>query len=1075
MRRTVTPLLLLGLIATLAAARGLPRPPPEVGPGAGPGASNVLPEDPVDFDRDLLPLMGPKCLGCHSGPAPKGRLDLLSRENALRGGASDEAALVPGDPEQSRLLAVVDGSDGELRMPPAGPGLSPDEIALLRRWVAEGAPWSKSAEALGGQPWHWAYRGPRAVPPPADSASEPSAGPRDSRGNPIDAFVEAGVRRAGLVARAQAPRTTLARRLSLAILGLPPDPAEVDAWVADTAPDALERYVDRLLASPRYGERMARPWLDLARYADTHGYEKDDRRSMWPWRDWVIESFNANRPYDRFALEQLAGDLLPDATLDTRIATGFHRNTMINEEGGTDPEEFRVEAVHDRVHTTASAFLGTTLSCARCHDHKFDPFTIEDYYSFFAFFDADRADATVLSPSEQRASGAQVRVAPREERESFARAVERRDEALAEIERPDPALDLAQQAWEERLRSGPDPWTVLAPAEMECESGASLERQPDGSILVGGAAAESDTYRFTILLPGAGARALRLEVLPVEQGEKRAVGRAEHGNFVLSEFGAVCVAADRKSGGPVSFQRAFADHEQHTGGENWPAAHAVDGKPKTGWAVGGATERAHSLVLECAEPFAAAAGATLRITLAQRYGGGHTIARLRLSVAQEHDSALLAPLAQDTALALEKAALLRSAEEQRRVAEHYRAHAPSLAAARARLAAAESDLARISTATTLVMERAASPRTTRVHRKGNFLDQGAEVQPELPRVFGPLPEGLPRDRLGLARWIASKENPLFARVFVNHLWALDFGRGLVPTPEDFGTQGDPPSHPELLDFLAVRFQESGFDVKALQKLIVTSRTFLQDSRLDEEALERDPDNVWLARGPRYRLEAEALRDNALAAAGLLDSRVGGPSVFPPQPPGIWTMIYSSDQWVESTGADRYRRGLYTFARRTAPYPTSALFDAPSREISCPRRSRTNTPLQALALLNDPQFVEAAVALGRRMQREPGAGSAGGAAGSTGDSVAEREAHDREALARGFRYCVARAPEPRELELTLELLRQELARFAADPAAARALTAQGHGMAAPDEDPARTAAFTVVANVLLNLDETSSLE
>ncbi len=1004
----------------------------------------------VDFDRDVLPILAAKCLGCHSGPSPKARLDLLSRKNSLAGGRSGEPAVVPGKPEESLLIAAVSGEDADLRMPPRGAPLTAEETGTLRAWIRADARWSSSAEALIGKPWHWAYREPQRKPAPA--TLEPAW-----QKNLIDPFVLATLERQKLQHAPQATRSSLARRLSLAITGLLPAPEDALAFVADKDPAALEHYVDRLLASPQYGERMARLWLDLARYADTNGYEKDDRRSMWPWRDWVIEAFNQNMPFDRFTLEQMAGDLLPDATLDSRVATGFHRNTMINEEGGTDPEEFRVEAVHDRVHTTSSIFMGATLSCARCHDHKFDPFTIEDYYGVFAFFNGDLADTTIVSPSEQRAGGATVTVVPRPQRAAYADAIARRDAAEALIAKQSAELSAAQLAWESERSKAAQAWDVLKPTKMSAESGATLTLGEDGSIEVtGGDPSPTDTYRLEFALENGAARALRLELLPVPSSASHGVGRGSGGNVVLSEIGVRLVSAAGERGGPLRFSSAHADHEQRGSGEEWLARHAIDGNPASGWAVAPQIDRAHELVLEAEAPLASAAGTTLELTLEQAYGGAHTLARFRISASTQSEVALLAPLNTEEAAILAKSVASRSMVEKEQLAAHYRELAPALAGTRAQLAQAKADIAGITAASTLVLASAPMPRRTHVLRKGNFLDPGDEVPAALPAVFGALPDELLKNRLGFARWLASAKNPLFARVFVNYLWELDFGRGLVATLDDFGTQGEAPSHQELLDALALHFIDSGFDVKALQRLIVTSQTFLQASRMDEAAVEQDQANRWLARGPRFRLEAEALRDVALCASGLLERKIGGPSVFPPQPPGIWTMIYSSDQWTESSGPDRYRRGLYTFSRRTAPYPTSALFDAPSRETSCPRRSRTNTPLQALASLNDPQFVECAVALARRMLRE-----------ATGTEHA--------VVQRGFALCLSRAAEPAELKALLALYHSQLETYTKDAAAAAALLANGPVGAPADSDPAAVAAWTVVANVLLNLDETLSLE
>lgn len=644
---------------------------------------------------------------------------------------------------------------------------------------------------------HWAYVAPVR---PALPKVEQSQWVR----NPIDAFILARLEQEKLHPSAEADAVTLIRRLSLDLIGLPPTLAEVDAFAADTSPEACEHLVDRLLASPHFGERWARPWLDLARYADSHGYEKDPPRSIWPYRDWVIQAFNRNLPFDQFTVEQIAGDMLPEATEDQKIASGFHRNTMINTEGGVDAEQSRVETIVNRVNTTATVWLGSTLACAQCHNHKYDPFTQKEYYQFFAFF--NNAD--------------------------------------------EPTLKLA--------------------------SAAQLAREKQ-------------------------------------------------------------LSAD--------------------------------------------------------------------------------VARLEAELKT-------------------------------------RAHTPELKAVREQLAEsrkAEEALEK-GIPTTLVMQERAQPRETHVLVRGNFLDPAEKVSPGVPACLPPLPKGEPANRLTLARWLVSPENPLTARVTVNRFWEQIFGRGLVETVEDFGTQGARPTHPELLDWLATEFIARNWDTKAILRLIVTSATYRQSSRSTPELVERDPYNRLYARGPRFRVTAEAIRDIALQASGLLSPKLGGPSVFPYQPDGIWTQLYSSDQWVTSKGEDKYRRGVYTFWRRTSTYPAFIAFDAPSRELICPRRQRSNTPLQALTTLNDPSFVEAAQALARRVMKQ-----------SQGDAAAN--------AAYAFRLCVARAPRPEETKRLVALYQEELAHFKQDASAAQKMAGGGPGKPPEGASLESLAAWTVVANVLLNLDET----
>lgn len=770
---------------------------------------------PISFGEQVLPILARRCFSCHKqggedGPKSGRRLDTL--EGMLAGGESGEPAIIPGHAARSHLIALVSSDDADERMPPKGRPLSDGEIGILRAWIDAGARWEEEDQRLVSGAWHWAYK-------PVVRHNPPFVNDTHWPRNPIDHFVLARLEREGLPPSAEADRAVLLRRVSLDLTGLPPTPAEIDAFLADARPDAYERQVDRLLESPSFGERWARLWLDLARYADTHGYEKDDRRIMHPYRDWVIEAFNRDLPFDRFTIDQLAGDLLPGAKPRQLIATGFHRNTQINLEGGTDAEEFRVEAVLDRANTTASVWLGATMACAQCHDHKFDPVSQEEYFRFYAFFNQDEPDAVVVNETatEKRAAGPTA-----------------------------PAPD----------------WTAIDEFEQRWAELASAKDS---------------------------------------------------------------LAAAERSGSPE------------------------------------------------AEP-------------------------LRQAVAR-----------------------------------------------------GQAALDALKRADAMVMGRAPAPRSTHVFERGSFLSPGKEVSPGTPACLSDaLDPPTSPDRLGLARWIVDPRNPLTARVHANRLWAQLFARGLVETEEDFGTQGDLPTHPELLDWLASEFVRQGWSQKQLLRTMVTSATYRQSSALTPELIEKDPDNRLLARAPRPRLEGEMIRDVALAAAGLLSPRMYGPSVFPPQPPGIWTQIYSGDQWVESQGEDRFRRGLYTFWRRTSHYPTLATFDAPSREIACTRRPRTNTPLQALTTLNDPQFVEAAGALARRVLAEA------------------TTSQERVELA--FRLCLARRPEPEEAARLLSLLEAQSAAYALDDSAARALAAQTPGDVG-GFDPVELASWTIVASVILNLDET----
>jgi len=864
------------------------------------------------------------------------------------------------------------------------------------------------AVAPGGDGTHWAYRAPVAPTLPAE------AFPGWAR-SPLDLFVGARFAAEGLRPAPEASRATLLRRASLDLTGLPPTPEELAAFLADPAPDAYERALERLFASPHYGEHQARAWLDLARYADTRGYEKDARREMWRYREQVIEAFQQDVPFDRFTAEQLAGDLLPGATVEQLVASGFHRNTLVNEEGGTDPEEFRVAAVKDRVNTTALVWLGTTLECAQCHDHKYDPFTQEDYYRFYAFFDSTEDSGNSDEPSLEAPGEAwRARMAPLvAERDEL----KRRFEALSSSG----AFEGWRVAWQAFPPSAP-----LVPASVSTSSGVTFAPLPDGSWLAHGEPAGSDDYVLTAELAPGALHGFALDVLPDASLPGRGPGRNEHGNFVLNELEL------RLDGVPVALAPARADHEQ----DGYPAHAATDGDPHSGWAIGGASEEAHVLYVPLGEARTLAAPARLELTLRQQYGSGHVLGRWRVGRLSEPvpaadpvpGPALVPELAQDTPALRET------------YARGFARHARELAPARVRLAKLEQELA---PPRALVMKERAEPRRTFVHGRGNFLAPGKEVEPGVPAVLPPLAAtGVRPTRLDLARWLTAPENPLSARVVVNRLWQRVFGAGLVETENDFGTRGERPSHPELLDWLALEFRARGQSQREFLRLVLTSATYRQDSGGAPEAWARDPQNRLLARGPKLRLEAEMVRDVALAASGLLAREVGGPSVFPPQPEGIWQSPYSGERWPTSQGKDAHRRGLYTFLKRSAPYPTFLLFDATSRELACSRRQRSNTPLQALATLDDPAFVECAQALGARLAQ----------AGSLEAGVRL-----------GFVLCTAREPAPEELALLAELFEARRADYALRPEDVHLRAGEG---ATPE-----LAAWCALATVLLNLDET----
>jgi hypothetical protein len=1046
-------------------------------------ATGILPPQQsagvVDFATQILPVIEARCVRCHGEAKQKAGLRLDTRAAALAGSAFGATpVLVPGDAAASVLWQRIAHEDEEERMPPSGDGLTAEELDAFRQWIDAGSPWPDELAGDAEVEKHWAYVAP--VPPELPAAARWDAWVT----SPIDAFVSRG--RGDVPPAPPADPATLLRRVSLDLTGLPPTPEQVLAFEAEPSEAAYTRHVERLLASPHYGEHQAAAWLDQARYADSHGYEKDDRRTMWRWRDWVIEAFNADKPFDEFTVEQLAGDLLPDPTTEQLIATGFHRNTMVNNEGGADPEEFRVAAVTDRVDTTATVWLGSSLGCARCHDHKYDPFKQREYYELYAFFnqseDVGNSDAPRIdAPTPELAS----------EHERIMEDIARLD---AELSTQTPQLDVELAAWMAERGRGVH-WMPLRPDATRAEQGSRLAVLDDHSVLAFGDLPGSDTYEVAARLPAGPARftGLRLEVLTDESLPGGGPGRPSHQNFVLSELsvtwsgGEDHVGADASGGvgggagagagadtgagteaGARTLPLASAVADFHQVGEpEWPAADVIDGDRGTGWAIAGGTGSPHQIVFAFAEPLRLEAPGELRVRMEQAYGSGHLIGRFRLSLTTEDVSGPggLVPPDVERALARfgasgraesrtdESHADERGAEriaertdEQALVEDWFRGRAPSLAEARALRAGIV--LPRLPTA--LVMRDRDEPRETHVLERGSFLSPGDPVSAGVPAVLNDLPSR-GGTRLDLAHWLVSPQNPLTARVTVNRIWARLFGTGLVATEDDFGSQGEPPSHPELLDWLACEFQRT-WSVKSLLRAIVSSSTYRQSSAAPPEAWRDDPYNRLLARGPRLRVSGEGVRDIALASSGLLSREVGGPSVFPPQPAGTWAMTYSSDRWNESRGPDRYRRGMYTFWRRTAPYPTFQLFDAPSRELACTRRDRTNTPLQALATLNDPAFVECAVALAGRLLED------------VGESVS-----DVARIEQGYRLCVARAPTPSETEVLLVLVAEQRAAFAQDPEQAEALVPMTSD--APGLDTVELATWTVLANVLLNLDET----
>ena len=1145
----------------------------------------------MDFNRAIRPILSNRCLACH-GP------DSSQREAGLR--LDDEAiatmrmesgqiAVVPGQPDSSELLRRITSSDPDIRMPPPefGAPLTVAEQDLLKEWIRQGAPFAK----------HWSYVPPIRPEVPA-AAGAAAQWPR----TPVDNFILQQLSRQQLQPSPQAEPRTLVRRLYLDLIGLPPTLEQAREWadrLQTTSSDGgtavfheevWQQLIDHLLSQPQFGEHWARKWLDLARYADSAGYADDPARTIWPYRDWVIQSINRGMPFDQFTIEQIAGDLLPNPTEDQLIATAFHRNTMTNNEGGTQDEEFRNVAIVDRVNTTLAVWMGTTFACAQCHTHKYDPITQDEYFQVFAILnnteDADRGDDSPklqLFTPEQKAR-----------REVLTARLAELQHVLST---PTPELQQSQSQWEQRLQA-PANWMRLPPSSANRSSGQSVQLETDGTIFLPAPAEKDNTtveipvaaLADTPLLREQGIAALQIETIPSNKLPGNGAGYGG-GNFVITEVRAQLIPATNAPA-PAKFLRiqipgdakilSLAEVQVFSGGTNiagdgtatqsttdfegparlaidnntdgnfqnksvthtaiskdpwwelelrtaapvekiaiwnrigngihtrlanftiqvldadrkelWattvadapnPSAEfspanyrdirfiaaaadfqqpgfspdeVLDGKtePENGWAVGGKGNEPHSLTLVPDAPISVGDGGTLRITLEQNSPyASHLLGQFRLLATTNPAAIERARVPAGLLAVLQQPAAQRPAADSDALAEFYRREAaPELAAARTELAALQKEFDSTQPGASVLVMKELAPdkrRKTLFQFRGNYLDRGHEVHEGVPAVFAPLPAGESVNRLSFARWLVSRDNPLTARVVANRYWEDVFGRGIVASSEEFGSQGELPTHPELLDWLAVEFMESGWDTRRLLRLLVSSAAYRQSARVTPELAAADPDNRWLSRGPRVRLSSEMVRDQALAVAGLLSPKMYGPPVKPPQPSmGLSAAFGSSTDWQTSTGEDRYRRAIYTTWRRSNPYPSMATFDAPNREVCTLRRNRTNTPLQALVTLNDPVYVEAAQAMARKILQQPGT--------------------DRERLAWAFEQALLRAPAETELTALEELLADARASATADPEAAMKLATDPLGPLPEGTTAADAAALTVVSNVILNLDE-----
>jgi Protein of unknown function (DUF1553)/Protein of unknown function (DUF1549) len=907
-----------------------------------------------------------------------------------------------------------------------------------------------AAWAADGPDEHWAFRAPRR---PELPKVKTIAWVR----NPIDRFILSRLEKEGLTPSPEADRVTLIRRLSLDLTGLPPTIKEVDDFLADKSDRAYEKVVERLLASPHYGERAGWLWLDAARYADSDGFEKDKPRFVWAYRDWVINSFNRDLPYDQFVVQQIAGDLLPNATQDQKVATGYLRNSMINEEGGIDPEQFRMEAMYDRMDAIGKGILGVTIQCAQCHTHKFDPLTQTEYYRLFAFLNTcNEASVAVYTPEEQM------------KRADIFRQIH---EIQVGLKHREPKWPELMAAWERQVRNDQPAWHVVRP-QLDSTGDEKYSLQEDGSVTAAGYAPTKHSPEFTGKTDLKTITGARLEVLNDANLPLGGSGRSIKGLFALTEFRVFVAPADNPGARkevkliratadvnpPVKELASIFDDRSKRRRVTGPVEYLIDGKDETAWTTDigpGRSNVPRKAVFVFEEPVTFPKGAVVTFKLTQNHGGwnsddnqNNNLGRFRFSVTDEPNP-VADPLPANVRAILAIPAEKRTPAQVDAVFGAWRTTMSEWKEANAKIEALWRQ--HPEGASQLVLLAQEKPRETHVLKRGDFLKPGAQVAPGVPAFLHPLKApGLQSGgltRLDFARWLADRNSPTTARVLVNRVWQTYFGTGLVATPEDFGTQGDKPSHPELLDWLAVEFMERGWSRKELHRLIVTSATYRQSSRVAPELLERDPQNRLLARGPRFRADAEVVRDVALAASGLLNDKVGGPSVYPPLPAFMLLppVSYGPKVWKESTGPDRYRRAMYTFRFRSLPYPALQAFDAPNGDFSCVRRSRSNTPLQALTALNEPVFMECAQALGAR-------------------ALAEGGTNDADRLTYAFRRCVARKPSAEESAELLSLLKKQKERFA------KPGTKLPAGVTSAD-----AAAWTVVSRVLLNLDETVTKE
>ncbi len=993
-------------------------------------------DDRVRFGRDVLPILSENCFACH-GPDEsqrKANLRLDTHEGAL-------SVLSLVNPVTSDLLVRVLSMDDEVVMPPPTSHkkrLTKRQAETLQRWIETGATWGK----------HWAFERPVQVEPPTIAT------------HPIDAFVRARLAEEGLAPSTRASRHTLARRVSFDLTGLPPTPAEVENLLKDDSPQAFERLVDQLLASEHFGERLAMWWLDAARYADTDGFQGDATRTNWPWRDWVVGAFNRNLPFDQFTVEQFAGDLLPDATAEQRLATCFHRNHMTNGEGGRDPEESRIDYVIDRISTTGTLWLGLTLGCCQCHSHKYDPITQRDFYSLTAFFnsiDEDGKAGSAAKPYLSYQSPLAAR-AVQEAQELVDQRKPREAQARKSAESPFDDWLVTQVA---QVKGGFQAWQPLVNVELESIEGTQLSQEPDGTVQASGANPRQDDYRLAVAVNRPRVTGLKLEVLPHESHTNGGFSRGQSGEFILTD---IKVQVRRRGNSQIRdllVTSAVADvsAEQKDARSYGDVKGVLDDDPRNGWTTKGHdSKQPHFAVFALAEPLKLDDDEELVFELRQRSTDGDAnIGRFRVSVTDQAGSTVRSidtPLLEQLAAANLSDLSQLDPKLREKLFDQFLADYIPYQVENAALDRAVRQLNEVQNAAkkidVMVLAERPEPRPTHILLRGVWDKKGDIVERNVPAAIAAWATEQPRTREQLARWIVSRDNPLTARVIVNHFWQMLFGAGLVRTSDDFGVQGERPSHPELLDWLAVDFMENGWDIKRLLKLIVTSETYQQSSSVSPSLLARDPENRWLARGSRFRLPSWMLRDAALKSAGLLNPALGGPPVRPYQPDGVWEeMFMGRFKYEPSEGATQHRRTVYAFWRR-AIAPTF-LFDSAQRRVCEVRTSRTNTPLQALTLLNDANYLAAARAL------------AGHAIQAGADPTTR--------LTEIVRRVISRPPTTRETAILTRELDQALNYYGTHHAEARKLLNQtNYQRTEQTQSDAELASYTLIASLILNLDE-----